>query len=432
MKIFLWNNRKKRNIVSMAALLTCLSAGTAFAITTDSSTLLSAEELAEELAGTGVSVSNASLICPSGAFGTFSDGMSAVGIENGIIMSTGSIDDVVGPNDDDYINTEYDTAGDPDLTDLAGGTTRDACVLEFDFQVDPDPELDSLVRVKFDYVFASDEYNEFVDYFNDGFAFFADGENIALIPETTVPVSINTVNSEDYSEFYINNDDCQDDPANCPVPDTQMDGLTTVLSTAEVEVVPGDLYHLKLAIADTYDTAIDSNLFLDKDSLTILYPVTDCKNPDDVEGADVDVTGIILTRNFEENRDDAQFKLKNVTGIKEAAYQAVAAGMPLTFRFGETCEEPIYERTVSAEDLNVTYLNMRYTEGNLDVVRCVFSSEECVINLEGDHDNEALDELLTGEMRVTLQVGDAIYTNTGIWTQYNSGSGSWTKYRKDK
>lgn len=426
MKNSIW---KKRNVIGIAAMFTFVSAGNTFAITTDSN--FSAEELVTELLGDGLSASNASLTCASGAFGTFDEGLNAVGFAEGIILSTGQIENVIGPNDTDYIGASNNTPGDDDLTNLIGGTeTKDACVLEFDLQVDPDPELDSLVSVKFDYVFASDEYNEYVDSFNDVFAFFVDDENIALIPETTIPVSIDNLNQEDYSEFYINNDDCQDFPATCPVPDTQMDGLTTVLSTAEMEIVPGESYHFKLAIADALDSALDSNVFLDKDSLTIVDPP--CTNPDDVEGADVDVTGIILTRNFEDNRDDAQFKLKNVTGIKDAAYQAVAAGAPLTFRFGNSCEEPIYELTVPAEDLNVTYLNMRYTEGNLDVVRCVFSSEECVINLHGDHDNDALDELLTGEMRVTLEVGEAIYSNNGIWTQYNSGSGSWTKYRKDK
>ncbi|MCI5144081.1 MAG: hypothetical protein D3923_00820 [Candidatus Electrothrix sp. AR3] len=152
--------------------------------------------------------------------------------------------------------------------------------------------------------------------------------------------------------------------------------------------------------------------------------------PDMITSVDVDATGIILTKNLVDNQDDAQFKLKNVTGIKAAAYQAVADGTALTFRFGP-CKEPIHTLTVPAEELNVTYLNMRHTVGNLDVVRCVFNSEECVLNLHGDHDNEALDALLTGEMRVVLEVGGTSYTNSGVWTQHNAGSGSWTKYRKD-
>ncbi|OOP55722.1 MAG: hypothetical protein AYP45_13160 [Candidatus Brocadia carolinensis] len=57
----------------------------------------------------------------------------------------------------------------------------------------------------FQYVFASEEYNEFVGAgFNDVFGFFVDGVNIALIPSTTMPVAIDNVNLSNNSAFYIN------------------------------------------------------------------------------------------------------------------------------------------------------------------------------------------------------------------------------------
>ncbi|MCI5147719.1 MAG: hypothetical protein D3923_19820, partial [Candidatus Electrothrix sp. AR3] len=145
---------------------------------------------------------------------------------------------------------------------------------------------------------------------------------------------------------------------------------------------------------------------------------------------------LIVIRNNEVNRDDAQFKMRNVTDIGAVA-QALTADDEVTFQFGP-CDDPIYSLTVPDGQLNVTYLNMRYTVGNLDVIRCVFSSEQCVVNIENltlrdmmNNDGDTLDTLLTGTMNVCLKVGDTTYTNTGHWTQYESGSGSWTKYRKD-
>ena len=271
----------KNNLIrSLAIGAVLLGTGNALAITTDDTP--TAEDLVSIMLGSGITADNVILTCAGGASGVFGDGEAAVGIAKGIIVSSGNIANVIGPNNNDGISASPGTPGDADLETLIGEKTNDACVLEFDFQVDSAPGLIS-ASVAFNYVFASDEYNEYVDQFNDVFAFFVNGENIALItiPGTTIPVSIDTVNQTDNSEFYINNDDCQSNPASCPVPDTQMDGLTTVLSTAEVEIVPGQSYHLKLAVADALDTDLDSNVFIQASSLKIvsnLPPVAQCQD----------------------------------------------------------------------------------------------------------------------------------------------------------
>jgi uncharacterized repeat protein (TIGR01451 family) len=125
-------------------------------------------------------------------------------------------------------------------------------VLQFDF-------VPSSNTVTFRYVFASDEYNEFVGQFNDVFAFFIDGQNVALIPGTSTPVAINTVNLDTNSSFYRNND-----PSDLGIPTpfgTQFDGFTTVL-TATATLTPNVSHHIKLAIADTDDSVLDSAVFL--------------------------------------------------------------------------------------------------------------------------------------------------------------------------
>ncbi|MCI5147498.1 MAG: hypothetical protein D3923_18685 [Candidatus Electrothrix sp. AR3] len=68
----------------------------------------------------------------------------------------------------------------------------------------------------------------------------------------------------------------------------------------------------------------------------------------------------------------------------------------------------------------------------ISVVRCIFDKEECLIQITGtDFDTELLDEVLSGTLKVRLGVGETTYSNISSWTQYNSGSGTWTKYRKD-
>lgn len=81
------------------------------------------------------------------------------------------------------------------LTEIAGYQTYDAVELQFDFEVQSD-------EIGFDYIFASEEYNQFVGtQFNDVFAFFISGpgidgeENLALVPTTTEPVSSQSFNT---------------------------------------------------------------------------------------------------------------------------------------------------------------------------------------------------------------------------------------------
>ena len=142
--------------------------------------------------------------------------------------------------------------------------TTDAAVLEFDFV----PVGNSL---NFQYVFASDEYDEEVGFFNDVFGFFVNGVNAALIPGTNTPVSIDTINdgnSRDAAipisnpQFFVNNDV----QTFTPTVNTEMDGLTKVLSVT-VAVNAGVSNHIKLAIADTGDHVFDSDVFIAGGSL---------------------------------------------------------------------------------------------------------------------------------------------------------------------
>ncbi|MCI0638185.1 MAG: choice-of-anchor L domain-containing protein [Gemmataceae bacterium] len=191
----------------------------------------------------------------SASAGTFTGGDPVIGLESGIILSTGGVKNVEGTNTTELMTQNNGLAGNATLDGLTGGfTTNDATVLDFDFVANSS-------TLQFQYVFASDEFNEWKNTrYNDVFAFFVDGQNIALLPNSNGPqgpVSINNSNLVvNNSQFFINNDLASGLPR-----ETEMDGLTTVL-TATATVNPGQTYHIKLAIADASDHLWDSNVFI--------------------------------------------------------------------------------------------------------------------------------------------------------------------------
>jgi len=197
-----------------------------------------------------------------------------LGIASGVFLSTGngltsSGNGPQGPNNSWSTSTAYYTPGDASLDIASGNQTFDAAVLEFDFV----PMGDS---VKFRYCFGSEEYPEFVNGgVNDVFGFFLSGpnpaggnysnHNIALVPSSTIPVSIDNVNASLNSSYY------RDNTGNTI--NTEFDGLTTILYALE-KVVCGQTYHIKIAIADGGDEIYDSGVFLEGGSFASTAPIT--------------------------------------------------------------------------------------------------------------------------------------------------------------
>ncbi len=83
--------------------------------TADLSTGLTPTDLVNNLLGSGVSVSNVVSQNVAHSMGTFSGGTGIIGFESGIILSTGDIVDVVGPNTEDGTTTNNSLPGDSDL-----------------------------------------------------------------------------------------------------------------------------------------------------------------------------------------------------------------------------------------------------------------------------------------------------------------------------
>lgn len=219
------------------------------------------EEMVEILIGSGLNYDNVVFTGADSSRGQFWGGPGNIGLGNGIMLTSGKIDLAPGPNTMTGAGAISNTSGDADLEQLCpGGISYDACVLEFDF-------VPFYEYVWFQFVFASEEYPEYAgSSFNDVFGFFISGpgiagpysnnsKNIALIPNTEIPVSINNVNQDVNPDYYVFND------SNF----VQYDGFTTVL-TAESEVVPMETYHIKLAIGDIADFIFDSGVFLQASS----------------------------------------------------------------------------------------------------------------------------------------------------------------------
>lgn len=238
------------------------------AITTKDATQgATAAQLAQTLAGGGVTVSNAKLTGAGEAAGSFGGGAQGLGLADGVMLSSGRIADVKGPNDDGSKGTAFGRPGDADLDALIDGQTEDASVLEFDV-------VSSRPSLSFRYVFGSEEYTEWIgSQYNDAFAFYVGGQNCARVPMIEVglaPVSVNSVNPWSNADLYRDNAEGQ--------LDTQLDGVTTPLTCAAT-VQPGVKTHVKLVIADRGDGDYDSAVALEAGSLVAGTPTSLAAKP---------------------------------------------------------------------------------------------------------------------------------------------------------
>ncbi len=239
-------------------------------------TTATANTMISNLIGVNVTASNPVLNgAPASARGTFTcTGGCNLGFSSGIILTSGSATIATTANTGTGQGAGFPTSQtDANLATLATGPIYDACVLEFDFWVASD-------KMKFNYIFGSDEYNDYVNSpYNDVFGFFISGpgitpspKNIAIVPGTmNTPVAINNVNNGGpvawgvpppgpctNCAYFRNN--------NAPVMySTAWDGLTTTLQ-AESTVCPCETYHIKLAVSDVNDQVFDSGVLLEQNS----------------------------------------------------------------------------------------------------------------------------------------------------------------------
>ena len=244
------------------------------------STFTIEEYVNEILLGEGVEAFNITYTGGASQLGYMTDGEDVFTIGSGLVLSSDAAVNIA---------CEFGTCGDclgtafndPDLLDIANSvpplinqnfsvsSVNDGCVLEFDFTASGD-------SISFNYVFGSDEYETWINtQYNDVFAFFLSGPgivgeyaspagfpdgavNIAGVPDADppLPITISSVNSGTNSQYYVNN---QSENGICILGYTQT-------FTAEAAVQCGETYHIKLAIADGSDTALESIVVLEEGS----------------------------------------------------------------------------------------------------------------------------------------------------------------------
>lgn len=240
--------------------LMALTPGTTFASSSEAATTLVQTLLNDATACTvGSTVDNCQYSGALDAASLFSGGLSSgMDIDDGILLTTGQAALASGPNFNGATGYSHRSAGDADLDTLASGSTQDAAVLSFEFIAQGD-------GLSFMYVFASDEYNEYVNASNnDLFAFFltdvsAGGAATNIATLGGGAVSINGVNKSSNSGSFVNND-FRDFGGTAPH-DIEYDGFTIGL-TALSTLTAGNRYRLKLVIADVRDSTIDSAVFM--------------------------------------------------------------------------------------------------------------------------------------------------------------------------
>ncbi len=203
-----------------------------------------ATALGNALAGPGFNLTSASLVT-STENGTFTNG-SAFGINNGVVLTTGTLGCAGNVNNS---------------SSCTGGGTGSTLTLNFTLSGD---------SLFFNYVFGSEEYNEFVNTsFNDTFSLILNGPgfvnvNLAQIPGGGGVVSINNVNNGSNSAFFVDN--------TAGGLAFQLDGFTTVLTASATGLTPGADYSLAFNIFDAGDTLLDSAVFIQGGTIGTVNP----------------------------------------------------------------------------------------------------------------------------------------------------------------
>ena len=203
----------------------------------------------------------------------FTGGMaSGLQMDSGVLLTTGEYV-LWNGGDDDFDEEEkekvWNAQGDQDLeTRVSGRLTRDAAVIEFDLFCQHS-------QLEFEYQFGSEEYDEYVGQFNDGFMVTVDGVLVSFVPDCSGIVAVNSVNPIDLvnEHLYLDDDD-HIDPTVAPANQAfqvEYDGMT-IRMKAHALVTPNKTHRIRLVIADVNDAKLDSGLFVKEGSIRTVEP----------------------------------------------------------------------------------------------------------------------------------------------------------------
>ena len=259
-------------------------------------TSATALQMANAIFGDGVVVTGASYSGPTNSKAIYSNGQLSPGVvpsTTGVILSTGNAADFTQSNGDPNrsAGTSTNTTGGTDnnalFNALAGTNTFDAAWLNVDFI-----PTSNLMTMRF--VLASEEYPEYAtSQFNDVVGVWVNG-SLVPIGVGNGQAGVTNINAVNQPNLNINN---TNDAYN-----TEMDGFTVVL-TLKMVVNPGVVNSIRIGIADTSDSAYDSNLLIGADSVQTLLVAKNDTSPIfangqkvvNVLGNDVKALGSTLT-----------------------------------------------------------------------------------------------------------------------------------------
>ena len=414
------------------------------------------------LLGDGIDASNFSSVGFANGIGYFDANAANIGFDEGVILSTGGLTFVT-----DGFGAGSGISGDADL-ELALNAinlfwnVNNVTILEFDFVAESE-------TVAFNYVFGSMEYTSYTcSIFNDIFGFFLSGPgisgpysndavNLAYVPDpnnpggyTNTPVAVNTINAgeltndpdcndidpdfESYNIYWIDNDysgtgwQGVNEP---PQPEFTVQGITgfTVPLTAEYNgLICGETYHIKLAIADASDGALNSVVFLEANSfaspeVTIsTVPNTDLGLVLDVENGVLEGCGQAAIQ-FDRAGDMSMDLNITLEYSGDAEYGVDYAELPTELvlpAFQEQVIIPVdvfYDDIIEGDELllvTVTGVPVPCQENNIvqDIEIIIFDQEELV--LEMIPNEVTMDCLGSANIQASISGGYAPYTYT--WT----------------
>lgn len=229
--------------------------------------------------------------------GYFNENGSGFPFAEGVVLSTGYVGKVPGPNNtylSDGANPNGPVpawTGDTDLEAIIlEGTgnplySHNATKLEFDF-------VPVIPFINFNFIFASDEYGYYQCDYSDSFAFILTDlsmpglppVNLAVLPNSNVPISVVTIRDtafnsscgsqneayfgQYYGEYEFDQWGFLPDGIPQMAAPVNFNGMTVPL-TAYADVIPGHQYHIKLVIADRGDHSMDSAVFIEAGSFDI-------------------------------------------------------------------------------------------------------------------------------------------------------------------
>ncbi|MEY8849290.1 choice-of-anchor L domain-containing protein [Psychroserpens sp. XS_ASV72] len=317
--------------------------------------------------------------------------------ENGIMLSTGNPLSGGNVQNNQVLNEgQTDWLTDPDLEAALGiSNTLNATSIEFNF-------ISVSNQIAFNYILASEEYfGNFPCEYSDGFAFLIKEAgtsdpftNIAVIPDTTIPVNTNTIHDEIIG-FCAPSNEAYFQGYN--IGNTNYNGRTTVL-TATANIIPNTEYLIKIVIADQTDKNYDSAVFIEGNSFNANVDLGD-----DIQTCASDVT---LDGNIENPQATYTWLFNDVVipGENQTTLDVSQSG-----NYTVSIEIPLNNSTCVIEDsINVSLSSTQSAESISDYHLCDDASGDQIETFDlSTKDSEAIASVPGSSYSVTYHYSSA-------------------------